>query len=524
MAEMIPRFFGPGPASERYVYRALELNLPASWTVWWSLSYSLLAGEEAPAGDLPAEGEIDFLCAHPEHGLIVLEVKGGDVSFTNEGWFQDHRRLRTPPPEQATRNRHALLHILCRRLKVAPLPLPIVHALWLPFTQPAPEEPLPLAGITLYAADLVQPEAAFLRLLATAPKPQAGPPFYARLRALLTPALAAPMPWRQRRVLADARLARLTHEQALAFDAFSQFPALRVRGCAGSGKTLLALRRATQLAQAGKRVLLLCFNLLLAQHLQSLTAAFPTIRATAIYDFLLALLQRTPNPDDPEFWHTLAQAALPAARALAQSAPYDAIIIDEGQDFSPPLWRIISTLAETAQTFLIFYDPAQNIFQRDLSAIPTFPWPEATLSINCRNTRAVFQILRPYAPDNARLFPDVPPGDPPETYTANTRQGLRERLRTILQSLTQIKQIPIQDILLIGAHARPKMDLEPILAQFPGLRYFTYRKYKGLEAPILILLDLSDNDPLWNPTARYAAISRAIHKVILLELRADPTP
>lgn len=522
MAELIPNFFGSGPQAECYVFRALELNLPEGWSVWWSLAYSDLE-EGLPAG----EGEVDFLCFHPQHGLLVLEVKGGEVLCTREGWFQNGRKMRASPAEQATRNAHALLRILCRELAVAPFPLPLCHAVWLPFSLRPAHEPIDLQGITLYAEDLPHPEAAFCRLFASlratifqpsAPLSiEAGEALRVRLRTLFAPRVAYRPGWSQRRLLSDASLARLTQDQAVAFDAFSQFPRLRVRGCAGSGKTLLALRRAAQLAAEGKRVLLLCFNLLLAEHLRNVTAPEPRIRAVAIYDLLCELLGRQ-DDGSREFWHTLARDAVPVAKAFAERSPYDCVIVDEGQDFSPALWQVVSALVPERSGFIVFYDPAQNIFQRNLEAIPAFPWPEAKLTTNCRNTRTVFDLLKPYAGEATRILPSAPPGEPCEHYRFPTRAKLREHLAALLCQLTEVQAIPVRDILLLGAHVLPKMDLDPLLAAFPGLRYFTYRKFKGLEAPILILLDVTENDPAWNGPALYTAISRAVHKVIFLRL------
>lgn len=522
MAELIPNFFGNGPQAERYVFRALELNLPEGWSAWWSLVYSDLE-EGLPSG----EGEVDFLCFHPRHGLLVLEVKGGEVLCEGAIWFQNGRRLRLSPAEQASRNAHTLQRILCRELAIAPFPLPICHAVWLPFSLRPEHEPIDLQGITLYAEDLPRPESAFLRLFASpraaisqplAPLSlEAGEALRERLRALFAPRVAYRPGWSQRRFLSDASLARLTQDQATAFDAFSQFPRLRVRGCAGSGKTLLALRRAAQLAAEGKRVLLLCFNLLLAEHLRAVTAPEPRIRAVAIYNLLCELLGRQ-DDGSSEFWHTLARDAVPVAQAFAEHSPYDCVIVDEGQDFSPALWRVVTALVPERSGFIVFYDPAQNIFQRNLEAIPAFPWPEAKLTTNCRNTRTVFDLLRPYAGAASRILPSAPPGEPPESHTFATRAHLRNYLRALLGQLTAEQGIPVGDILLLGAHALPKMALEPILAAFPGLRYFTYRKFKGLEAPILILLDVTESDPLWNGAALYTAISRAVHKVIFLRL------
>lgn len=513
MAELIPPFFGAGPASERTVFRALERFLPQGWAVWWSLAYSALAG--GPDG----EGEIDFLCAHPEHGLVAVEVKGGALDCRDGRWFQNGRPLREAPHAQAARHAYALRAILSRRLGAAPLPFPLTHALWLPDADRPPAEPLPLAGITLYADDLPRPGPALLRVLG---RRRPGAPIdLGALRAILSPTVAYHPGWALRRTLADARIARLTQEQAHAFDAFSAFPRLRVRGCAGSGKTLLAVRRAAQLARRGRRVLLLCFNLLLAERLRELVADLPTVRALAVNDLLLELLGRA-DDGSPDFWRRLARDALPAARAFAQRRPCDAVIVDEGQDFSPAVWEAVKALVPPNADFLVFYDPAQNIFQRDLSALPAFPWPEATLTLNCRNTRAVFEALRPYAPDLARPAPDAPPGDAPETYAARNRAALRERLRAILARLIDREAVPSADILLLGAHALPRMGLGTILAERPSLRYYTYRKFKGLEAPILILLDVAPDDPLWDRPALYTAISRAIHKLIVLRL--DPGP
>lgn len=513
MAEMIPPYAPHGPEAECHVFRALERHLGPEWVVWHALAFSALLGGGS-------EGEIDFVCCHPCHGLLVVEVKGGTLDVRDSQWFQDGRRLRVSPVKQATRNRHTLLGLLCRALRTAPLPFPVAHALWFPFAECPVCEPPEAAGITLYADDLPEPEPALLRVLAATGRPCAAPIDVARLRAALTPTVAYRSGWTQRRTLAEARIAALTHEQALAFDAFARFPRLRVRGCAGSGKTLLALRHAAALAGQGKRVLLLCFNLLLAEHLRRLTADLPNLRAQAVNDFLCDLLIRR-DDGDPEFWHTLARDALPAARTLAQNHPYDAVIVDEGQDFSPAVWAAVKALVPEHGGFLVFYDPAQNIFRRDLSALPSFPWPEAILSVNCRNTRAVFDALRPYAPDGIAAFPAAPPGEPPEIHRAATREGVRARLRAVLRRLLGEARIPVSDIVLMGAHAFQRMGLNEVLDDFPGLRYFTYRKFKGLEAPVLILLDVSDTDPNWDRAARYTAISRAIHKLILLELRAE---
>lgn len=508
---MLPEWFTQGPAAELLVWRSLRTHLSDEWTVWHHLAY---ASAQTPTA---SQGEIDFLCYHPRRGLVLLEVKGGALSFEEGRWFQDGNVLKTSPFQQVAAASAALCAQLSACLSVKKLTFPIVKGVWFPSMMRLEEEPFEAAGLTLYAEDLIRPEAALLHLLGEASTSCEDAPSATQLQAWLSPTTSYTPQWQSRRTLADAQLLKLTMEQARTLDAFTQFPRLRVRGCAGSGKTLLAVRRAFQLIAEGKRVLLLCFNLLLAAHLRKVTGQPNGLRIEAVNDLFLDLLKRTPTAD-PEFWHDLARDVVPVAEQLAHDAPYDAVIVDEGQDFSPLVWTAVKALIPAQAQFIIFYDPEQNIFQRNLDAMPVFPWPEAVLTRNCRNTRLVCDALAAYAPAQMVVAEDAPTGEAPEEYTAESRTALRSRLLSLLDRLVAREGVPLEEIVVMGAHARNKMHLETVEAHYPALRYFTYRKFKGLEAPILILLDVSDNHPLWDRAARYTAISRAVHKLIILKL------
>lgn len=511
MAEMIPDWFAHGPASERSVWRALQQRLPKPWVVWHQLTYSsTLSTSTSP-------GEMDFLCYHPQRGLLAIEVKGGALSFENGRWFQEDHVLNRSPYTQIFAARAALRTFLCAQLGCRSLSFPLATAVWLSAVSHWEVEPLEAQGITLYVEDLADPEAALERLLPPVEGDLPQVPNLEQLKRWFSPCIRSQVSWGTRRTLADARLLELTLEQSHTLDAFTQFPRLRVRGCAGSGKTLLALRRAYQLIAEGKRVLLLCFNLLLAEHLRSVVGDMPLLRIEAVNELFLKLLGRDGDAE-PEFWHQLARDVVPIIGDFAREEGYDAIIVDEGQDFSALIWEAVKALVPPEAAFIIFYDPEQNIFQRDLNAMPQFPWPEAVLTRNCRNTRAVCQALQPYAPPSMAVAEDAPDGESVESYTAETKLALRARLSSLLERLIEREGVPAQDIVLMGAHARERMLLETITERFPAVRYFTYRKFKGLEAPVLILLDVDKKHFLWDRAAHYTAISRAIHKLILLNL------
>lgn len=512
MAGMIPEWFTQGPDVELQVWRTLRQQLSEAWTVWHHVRVQT---SFAPL-------EIDFLCFSPEHGLLAIEVKGGNVTLENGLWFQDGKALKWSPYQQINRAGFALHDLLCEAIKRKKLPFPFLKMVWFPAMDRPQEEPLEGRGMTLYAEDLAQVQQTLESYLPGLQE-KVDTEIEASVKQTLSKSLMYHVSWQSRRSLADARIAKLTLEQARTLEAFSHFPRLRVRGCAGSGKTLLALRRACQLAQTGKRVLLLCFNLLLASHLQRITGDVSGLRIEAVNDLFLDLLKRKED-GTPDFWRRLARDVLPAAERFCVTEAPDVVIVDEGQDFSPAVWTAVKALVPAEADFIIFYDPEQNIFQRDLTAMPTFPWPDAVLTRNCRNTRAVGDILRLHAPASMVLHEDAPVGEKPEVYAAQNRRALRERLKSILARLVNEEKIAPSEIVLMGAHALQKMGLEAVMCAFPGLHYFTYRKFKGLEAPVLILLDVDERNPLWDRAACYTAISRAVHKLILLKLEAESVP
>ena len=90
MAQMIPSFLAPEtPSSERRLYEQLRGVLPDSWTVIHSQRFLRTARRRSRVP--PREGEIDFLILDPTRGLLALEVKGGRVQRTPDGWYSTDR-------------------------------------------------------------------------------------------------------------------------------------------------------------------------------------------------------------------------------------------------------------------------------------------------------------------------------------------------------------------------------------------------------------------------------------------------
>ena len=89
MARMVPFPMLPtDSAAERRLYEGFLEQLEDAYVVFHSVDW-VLGGRRGT----PEQGEADFVIAHPEDGLLVLEVKGGDVRYDPERrrWSQRGR-------------------------------------------------------------------------------------------------------------------------------------------------------------------------------------------------------------------------------------------------------------------------------------------------------------------------------------------------------------------------------------------------------------------------------------------------
>lgn len=99
----------PLRSSEMKVFTALK-SLPKSYLVFYNTHWQKQHSEHGVF-----EGEADFVIAHADKGIIMLEVKGGGISYNSEKdlWISQDRlgtsHIIKDPVEQARRNHYHLL-------------------------------------------------------------------------------------------------------------------------------------------------------------------------------------------------------------------------------------------------------------------------------------------------------------------------------------------------------------------------------------------------------------------------------
>src|SRR6185436_3796758 len=89
----------------------------------------------------------------------------------------------------------------------------------------------------------------------------------------------------------DREIVRLTEEQFYLLDVLSRTRRAAIGGCAGSGKTFLAVEKAKRLAREEFRTLLTCFNRPLADFLAEVTQGTPNLEVKNFHALCASIIR-----------------------------------------------------------------------------------------------------------------------------------------------------------------------------------------------------------------------------------------
>lgn len=551
MARMIPSLSVQAlaavpSAAERTVYRATRDQLPDHVWVLHSLSLHTQTRDQA-LRDL----EADFVVFDRDQGLLVVEVKGGGVSFdprTGEWHSIDRNGQRheiKDPFAQAMRAMYAVLRTLkyegawpngrAPRLLAAygalfPS-LPHTRALVRPGTDPR------VVGGRPAVDDL----SAWVHGLFGAFRGQqmgAGALGSVGMK-VVDELFCRPLEVRAPLALAidseARRQVQLTERQALVLRSLERQQHALVAGGAGTGKTLLALQQAKDFARQGLETALLCFNRPLGKFLERQARGVDGLTVGTFHKLANAWIERAKREHD---WDPLedARADDPAAdhydthmpMALAHATEviddrFDAIVVDEGQDLSADAWFALQLLladSEESRLF-IFYDPNQAVYgERSRLPIDSAPY---LLVENCRNTRPIHEAAYSHYQGDAVDPPDVE-GARIETIVGPTPMHHARAIKRLVSRLVTNELVPPEQIAVLLSGPGPRSRAEALLTQGPpsGARWSheqlwvpgavlvdSAHRFKGLEASVVILWLHDLVDPQRDAADLYVGLSRA---------------
>jgi hypothetical protein len=385
--------FGNGRHGEQLVWEALKAELPDEAALLYSRWVMSLDGDE----------EIDFLVAWPGVGIACIEVKGGHVERDSQDrWWsvrgKDRKELPRHPLVQASDARHALQRWLKSKGATA-AQVRMQHLLAEPhMTVPATHDPADCPRRLVidkndlpHIAQVVR--AAIESGKGHAPLDQQALEQLLGLMTMQLPSQAALLAMcEEHQQLVEQR----TKKQAETIRNLEDWPRAAVVGGAGTGKTWMALEQARLLSKNGKRVALVCYSRGLGRFLQRMTATWPKPPAYVglFHDLALQWGAEAPTGDESDYY----EQELPRALGeLALSKPvqerFDAVVVDEGQDFGELWWpSLLQCLKDPEEGGVyVFMDEGQRVFARQ--AKPPISLPPYRLHEVIRNTKRIAQVF-----------------------------------------------------------------------------------------------------------------------------------
>jgi hypothetical protein len=545
MARMYPNRLDPRLErfAEGRLYEAFRDELDNSYTVFHSVDW-----QSIEADGRPRDGEADFVVAHPQRGILVMEVKGGSIDFNPRTgrWTSTSRGGRVhaikDPFAQARNSKYILLDQIKIMLGEPERYVNVGHAVAFPDvtvgrTLPGLDKH---REIIMDAGDLgnlsgwVGQALSYYRGKASQ---RASAPGEGAVRALMDLLGKA---WELRPALwgdfvqEQQELIRLTEQQYLVLDVLNRQRRAAVSGCAGSGKTMLAVEKASRLARQGFRVLLTCFNKALAADLRANLKKPPSLDIVHFHELCYELVEEAGVPIDKQDNKTYFEQQLPEALMTAVEeldVRYDAIVVDEGQDFHEDWWIPLQMLLRHPDEGIlyIFYDDNQRIYARH-SAFP-IEQPPYPLTVNCRNTQRIHHTVMRFYNADAQPAARGPQGRPVEVIRYGEAERVRTAVHGLLRRLTDKDRVPTDEITVLtpcsartsalwqGTDTRGR-ELTADWPPPPGkIHCSTIQAFKGLERAVIVLVEIdrpwlqgwTDLDMLL-----YVGCSRARNHLIVL--------
>lgn len=536
MAQMFPsRPDADAPPSEVKVFWALKRGLPGEVLVLHGRRL-FLPGDSRRR---PREGEADFVIIHPMQGCLVLEVKGGGVGRDKQGWYSiDRHRSKNrikDPGKQAQQTMHSLVKYFNGHAGgtgsgywVWGVSLPDIDV-------KADLDPALPRALVLDRGGLDHPEAVVRGMFAShgfADTPMAeGLP--REILNVIAPTLELVPSLSNRLREETPALVRLTEEQMDVLDLLQGMNRVVVDGVAGTGKTLIAMEKAKRLSASDKRVLFLCYNAPLADYLAARAHGFQVCTFHKFCKDMAKGSGQTFAPrDKPGFWDTDAPEILEKALDLLPDERFDAVIVDEGQDFKELWWLVIEKLLADQEdgVLYVFQDPKQDIYGG--GSLEALHLQRGNLKYNCRNTRKIAQYSAQFVGAEAQTRPGAPDGTDVEVHSCRNSDESVDRVRTLLHRFAVEEALPTRNIVVLttgSAEASPVwkartfgnyrlVDLN--MGAGPGeIRFASLHRFKGLEADVVILCDVSPSLEAQYPKHLYVASSRA--RLLLAVVRTE---
>ena len=481
MAKMIPKKLSPTTKSnaEKKLFQIFETELSDDYVVFHSAWWQHI-------GYVIEDREADFIIVHPEKGILILEAKGGSISYDaiNKSWHQTQYKLKKSPFEQAREIKYKFLNLLRKHQEFSRLYFCIGHFVAFPemdfVADGLPSEsPQDILLLRPHLSDINQYISSVFNYYSSNQKfDQLGEINVNRIIDLISPSTQF-----EKYIVNDIgeiqkEILQLTEQQFEVLNSLYLQTQCIVLGCAGSGKTQLAIEKIKRLCQHKYTTLLTCKSINLSLYISD------------------SLLQEI----DSGYCIVLPYEEEKLKHYIKK---FDAVIVDEGQDFKKNEIKFLETLLSSRNgTFYIFQDSNQKILKNDDNY--TYNLSPNVLGKNCRNTHQIFNYAKPFVSCSHPIKSSSIDGKDVEIRSYQNPNQILSMIRNDISFLVEKQKIKPNQIVILTDLYPPSTSLLATCGRINGFNLKQYSHlnakdtqtiqwsnigmYKGLESDVVLLI------------------------------------
>lgn len=481
----------PHRQAEVRVYDLLAEKLTSGWVAFYSRPWLGITstGEER-------DGECDFVVMHPAHGFIAIEVKGGGISFdpASDRWIStDRNRIRhiiKNPLKQAVASKHELLRQVKLQKQWPGRYIRQRHGVIFPDADSPPANLGPDGPREIFCCRDELPDIVkWLKLrLSGGEVDDLGADGIRAFEELLASPIQLRAPLGHYLDDDEQAIASLTPQQYHILDSVGHLNRVAAGGGAGTGKTIVAMEDAIRLARKGLKTVLVCHSEPLAAHLRDrLLKVDPPVMVRSLADLCMDLAREAGlNCAETVEIEKRIECMLAAVRR-DPSLRFDAVIVDEAQDFKSHWWIAIDEVLSDPKASCLhaYFDTNQSIYGDIAGELATFSIVPIRLTRNLRNTRCIHHSA-------SMFYKGIPVvADGPEGTEVVWQSCAAPKIANLVVSsaaqLIREDKILAEEIVILGVDDSMLTAIRD-RAGFPEDVLVTHvRDFKGLERKVVIL-------------------------------------
>jgi len=497
-------------ASEKKVYKALESQLPDTFTVFYSVQWvDEVEGKKK-------ESECDFLIFSENDGFITCEVKGGrGYKKVNDKFILEEsdgeRELRRSPMEQAEESSRYFYKLYINEYNER---FNGIYGSISLFPFYAVDDPVLMDHRTKdIVLDINDMDKLYVRIKKV---------FNFYKTNIYSSSLTKSQKTNfknmiNKKIAARASAGSIIEEKEYELNNVNRiqdnfvfflkdYPRTFITGGAGTGKTWIAYKFAKKASLEGKKVLVTTINAHLIEMFKSLLKTYSNVEILSFNH-----LVKKDGIDN----NLLSEEMLGKYDNVIFEK-YDAVIVDEAQDFDQYQAMIISLhLCDKKSELRVFYDLTQNIYDKDFKDGFDIDLPPFHLRENLRNTSSIYE----WATDKTNLGKDVVTnqiiGPAPMMYNFKKYYDMKQYAEIEINKLVDGENVPLSSITLLVDHDVYDMIIDDEIGRWKcanydiasenNVRVSLVEDFKGLESNIVIYCHMITTPENYN----YVAYTRA---------------